>query len=69
MKIEKLTENKIRIIIRSTEFEPEIIRKKELLFSTPEFKKFFLDALDKAEKELSFNVNDCKLLIELFSLK
>ena len=66
MKIEKLTDNKIRIIIRNNEIKYDILKKKEFLFSTPEFKEFFLNALDKAEKELDFSVKDCKLLIELF---
>ena len=62
----KLTDNKIRIIIRNNEIKYDILKKKEFLFSTPEFKEFFLNALDTAEKELDFSVKDCKLLIELF---
>ena len=66
MKIEKLTENKIRIIIEQHEFEGKVFEQKEFIFSTPEFQKLFLHALDKAEKEVDFKVDDSKLLIELF---
>lgn len=67
MKIEKLTDNKIRIILKQSELSIDKLQNEESIFSTPEFKKIFLIALDRAEKEVNFNAAGCKLLIELLS--
>ncbi len=66
MKIEKLTENKIRVIIHSEELglnTKNIINMQKAI----EMQEIFLDILKKAEKEVDFQTDGCKLLIEAFS--
>ena len=67
MKIEKLTENKIRIILKLDEISKNNIDLKNLLNNDPKSHKFFLDILNQAEKDFGFCTKDCKLLIEAFS--
>lgn len=66
MKIEKIDENKIRIILKKEDFKDKTINIQKLLMTTPESQSLFLEILDKAEKELNFNTNGHKLLIEAF---
>lgn len=66
MKIEKLTENKIRIILKKEDFKDKTIDIKKLLLTTPESQGLFLEILDKAEKEVNFNTDGYKLLIEAY---
>lgn len=67
MKIEKLTENKIRIIVNLEELENNNLNLNDFVANNIESQKFFLDILNKAEKEVGFSTKDCKLLIETFS--
>lgn len=67
MKIEKLTDNKIRIIINSEELSNKKINLDDFMIDSLESQKFFLEALNKAEKEVGFYTDNCKLLIEAFS--
>lgn len=67
MKIEKLTENKIRIIINQNEFKNQNINLHNFLFKNIESQDLFLKILSKAKKEVDFDVEGCKLLIETFS--
>ena len=67
MKIEKLTENKIRIILKIEELSDNNINIDDFLKDNLKSQKFFLDILNKAEKELGFYTKDCRLLIEAFS--
>ena len=67
MKIEKLTENKIRIILKRDDFKDKKININELLLTTPESQKLFLEILNKAEKEVDFDTTGHKLLIEAYS--
>ena len=60
MKIEKLTEDKIRVILDSDEMA-KVIKNKE------ESQSLFFNILKKAEKEVDFYTDGCKLLIEAFS--
>ncbi len=64
MKIEKLTENKIRIILKREDFKDKKIDINQLFLTTPESHKLFLELLDKAEKEVDFDTTGHKLLIE-----
>ena len=64
MKIEKLTENKIRIILRNEDFKDKNIDIKKLLFTTPESQNLFLEILNRAKKEVNFDTDGHKLLIE-----
>lgn len=66
MKIEKLTDNKIRIIINLDDLREKNIDSS--VFTKPlETQTFLLDVLNKAEKEVGFYTDGCKLLIEAFS--
>lgn len=67
MKIEKLTENKIRVIINSDDLEETNSNIQSVLYKALENKGLFLDILKRAEKEVGFTTDDCKLLIEAFS--
>ena len=67
MKIEKLTENKIRIIVNINELSNNKIDLNDFMIDNIRSQKFFLDILNKAEKEIGFYTNNCKLLIESFS--
>lgn len=67
MKIEKLTENKIRIILKNEDFKNKNIDIKKLLFSTPDSYSLFLEILNRAKKEVNFDTDGYKLLIETHS--
>lgn len=67
MKIEKLTDNKIRIIIKSEDLIKKNIDINSLISTSMNSDSLILEMLDKAEKELDFNTDGCKLLIEAFS--
>lgn len=64
MKIEKLTENKIRIILKKEDFKDKSLDIKQLLLTTPESQNLFLEILNKAKREINFNTDGHKLLIE-----
>ena len=66
MKIEKLTENKIRVILKETDFKDTSINFDEFLFSAPETESLFLEILNKAKEEVDFDTDGCKLLIEAY---
>ena len=67
MKIEKLTDNKIRIIINIEELSEKNID----IFNLPNSKEKIYSLFDKilkeAEKQVGFKAHDCRLLIEAFS--
>ena len=67
MKIEKLTENKIRIIINLDDLDEENVDLHSLMKKALESPYLISDILIKAEKELGFKTDGCKLLIEAFS--
>ena len=67
MKIEKLTENKIRIIVNTYDLELENLNINNLTVTTLEDQSFFIKLLEKAKKEVGFEVKDCKLIIESFT--
>ena len=67
MKIEKLTENKIRVIVNPNDLQLKNVDMKSLS-SALEKQTFFVDVLEKARKEVGFETDGYKLLIEAFSL-
>ena len=67
MKIEKLTENKIRVIVEPSELGLNNDNVHTMMHKTMGSQEFFLSILRKAEKEVDFNTDGCKLLIETFS--
>lgn len=64
MKIEKLTENKIRIILNIEDLEINHVDFESILNNTPETQTLILSILNQAEKEVGFYAQDCKILIE-----
>lgn len=66
MKIEKLTDNKIRIILNTDELQAQNIDVKSLVNNTDIAQSLFKNILKRAEKEVGFVVADSKLLIEAF---
>lgn len=67
MKIEKLTENKIRIILNIDDLAKKNISLSKLSQNTDEAQKLFKSILKEAEKEVGFNTSDSKLMIEAFA--
>ena len=67
MKIEKLTDNKIRVIVDSSDLKENNLNIHTLFKKEVQGKNFFLDMLKQAKKEVGFNTDGCKLLIEAFS--
>lgn len=67
MKIEKLTENKIRVVVNLEDLIESNTSLHALMTKATESQSFFLDILSKAEKEVNFHTEGCKLLIEAFS--
>lgn len=66
MKIEKLNENKIRILLRQEDFIDKSIDIQKLLLTSPESQSLFLEILDRAKKEVGFDTDGYKLLIEAY---
>ena len=67
MKIEKLTENKIRIVLNVEDLEVNNIDFESVLNNTPETQTLILTILKQAEKEVGFDTQNCKILIEAIS--
>lgn len=67
MKIEKLTEDKIRVIINSDELESNNINVHTIMTRAIETQDIFCNILKRAEKEVAFYTDGCKLLIEAFA--
>ena len=66
MKIEKLTDNKVRIILDIDDLAQKNIDIHTLIKNNDGTQKFFRKLLKEAQKEVDFNVDDSKLLIEAF---
>ena len=64
MKIEKITENKLRIVLNLEDLERNNIDFESVVNNTPETQSLILSILNKAEKEVGFYTQDCKILIE-----
>ena len=67
MKIEKLTDNKIRIIMNIQDINKDTNDIHTFFEDIMNSQNLFLDILNKAEKEVDFHTDGCKLLIEAFS--
>lgn len=68
MKIEKITENKIRILVKSEDLDFENLDLHTIMTKAIEQPQgFFLDLLNRAEAEVGFNTDGYKLLIEAYS--
>ena len=69
MKIEKLNENKIRITLNIDDLKERDIDYHSFMSNSIESQSIFLDMLNTAEKEVGFNTDDCKIMIEALALK
>lgn len=69
MKIEKLNENKIRITLNMEDLNERNIDLHSFMSNSIESQGIFLDMLDKADEEVGFNTDDCRLMIEALALK
>lgn len=67
MKIEKITENKIRVLFNSSDFNFEHLSSKNFIAETLQNSFLLAEILKKAENEVGFNTDGCRLLIESFS--
>ena len=68
MRIEKLTENKIRIILKLDDLKENNIDLHSFMSSSIETQDLFYNMLDKAEKEIGFKTKDYKLMIEAIAI-
>ena len=66
MKIEKITENKIRIVLNIDDLAKKNIDIQSLIKNTDITQDFFRNLLKQAQKEVGFEADDSKLLIEAF---
>ena len=69
MKIEKLNENKIRITLNLEDLNERDIDFHSFMSNSIESQSIFLDMLDKADREVGFNTDDCRIMIEALALK
>ena len=67
MKIEKLTENKIRVIVKPSDLDIKNLDIRSFMTQAIKEQNFFTNMLKKAKEEVGFNTDGCKLLIETFS--
>ncbi len=67
MKIERITENKIRIILKQEDLKDPSMDLHTIMTKAAESHGLFLEILDKAQKEFGFDTDGRKLLIEAFS--
>lgn len=67
MKIEKITENKIRIILNTEDLEKNNVDFKSFVDNSAQSQSLLLNILNKAEKEVGFYTKDSKILIEAFA--
>ena len=68
MQIEKINENKIRIILNIQDLQEKNIDLHSFMSNSIESQDLFHDVLKLAEKEVGFKTNDYKLLIEALAV-
>lgn len=68
MKIEKLNENKIRITLNMEDLTDRNIDFHTFMSNSIESQDIFLDMLNKADEEVGFNTDDCRIMIEALAL-
>lgn len=67
MKIEKVSDNRIKIMFDSDELEENNISVHSFLANSEDTKKLFIAILDIANEEFGFNAKDCKINYETIS--
>lgn len=68
MKIEKLNENKIRIILNTTDLQEKNIDLNTFMTNSVESQKIFLEMLDEAEEQIGFVTDNYKIMIEALAI-
>lgn len=69
MKIEKLTDDKIRITLNIEDLHERNIDTHSFMSNTIESQNIFFDMLSAADKEVGFNTDDCRIMIEALALR
>ena len=64
MKIEKITDNKIRIFLNLDDLKAKNIDLHSFMSNSIESQSLFVDMLNEAEKTVGFYAKDSKVLIE-----
>ena len=64
MKIERISENIIKVTISYNDLEERNIDLNTLNYNTPAAQEFFWDLMEQAEEQLGFNLSDSQLIIE-----
>ena len=68
MQIEKLTENKIRIILNLEDLKEKNIDLHSFMSNSIESQNLFYDVLNKAEEQIGFVTKNYKLMIEAIAV-
>lgn len=68
MKIEKLNDNKIRITLNMDDLNERNLDLHSFMSNSIESQDIFLDMLNKADEEVGFNTDDCRIMIEAVAL-
>ncbi len=68
MKFEKVSDTKIRVILTPEDLIKEHIDFHSFMTNSAESQDLFLNILDKAEKEIGFITQDCKIRIETLAM-
>lgn len=64
MKIEKISENIIKVTISMNDLEERNIDLNALNYNSPAAQEFFWDMMEQAEEQLGFSLSDSQLIIE-----
>lgn len=67
MKIEKITDNKIRIIMNTDELNEKNLNLNSIVKNTNSAQKLFKFILEEAKRQVGFVVDDSKLLVEAYA--
>jgi len=67
MKIEKISDNKIRVTISLRDLEERNINLDSLNYNSPAAQDLFWDMIEQAEVKFGFNISDSQLCIEALS--
>lgn len=68
MRIQKINENKLEVLITEQDLEGRNIKLQDFMACQIQSQNFFTNILDFANKKLGFKYNNCKILVESFSI-
>lgn len=66
MKIEKISENAVRLVLSKFDFEKRNLNSENLKVGSPGYQKFLMDIVEHAEIELGARIDTGKIIIEPF---